>query len=475
MKKLINLLFISLITLSVFGQDSKISDLSSASQPLNDADLFVVVQSATTKKYTFDNLQYDIFTSTYAVKGSATDDESIFLGYLSGTSYSAGNGNYGIGSYVFSGGLNSGTRNNAFGYHALKKITTGDYNNAFGDISLSNGIVTGSYNCGFGRATLYDLTSGSYNVAISASALENLTTGSNNIGIGNEAGYTISTGSNLLAIGYQAGKDATVAGTFIGYTAGTDVSNGANNVALGSQSLYVNTIGAGNTCIGTLAGRNTAGSNNTILGYNAGYNTSGKDSCVLIGYNAGYNVAVDNSLVIENTTTTTDMLIFGDFSGDEVIIDGQASDNTISRNFYVDGTAGGDGAWNNDSDSTLKKDIETIPDALEKVMGLRGVTFAWKDGREDKRRMGFIAQEAQEFIPEAVDGVEGGMSIQYAPVVALLTEAIQEQQRQIIDLQYYLKAMFSILAIMLIGFIILFIKWRKRSGKILLERGESSS
>jgi len=36
-------------------------------------------------------------------------------------------------------------------------------------------------------------------------------------------------------------------------------------------------------------------------------------------------------------------------------------------------------AFNVTSDERLKKNIETIPNALETVSGLRGVTFEWKD------------------------------------------------------------------------------------------------
>jgi len=78
----------------------------------------------------------------------------------------------------------------------------------------------------------------------------------------------------------------------------------------------------------------------------------------------------------------------------------------------------------------MKKNIETISGALEKVTVLRGVTFEWKDENtlEKGRKMGFIAQEAEPFIPEVVNPSEEGYSMQYAPITALLVEAIKEQQ-----------------------------------------------
>ena len=350
MKKLINLLFISLITLSVFGQDSKISDLSSASQPLNDADLFVVVQSATTKKYTFDNLQEDIFEGTdYTLQNGGGGNESIFLGRNVGISYSSGNSNYAFGNACM-GALNGANGNNAFGSGSMIYLTSGDYNNAFGE-GVMPGITTGLGNCGFGEGVMYNGTvTGDYNFGGGYLSLFSITSGSNNIGIGNEAGYTISTGSNLLAIGYQAGKDATVAGTFIGYAAGTDVSDGANNVALGSQSLFVNTTGAGNTCIGTLAGRNTAGSNNVQLGFNAGY-SSNQSGCVMIGKDAGYNNATDNVLYIDNSNTANP-LIGGDFTNNRVGIGLAIA--SIAHALDVAGAGNSTGGWG--IDGTMRVD-----------------------------------------------------------------------------------------------------------------------
>ena len=49
--------------------------------------------------------------------------------------------------------------------------------------------------------------------------------------------------------------------------------------------------------------------------------------------------------------------------------------------------------------------------------------------------MGFIAQEAVNIIPEVVDNEGDLMSMQYAPITALLVEAIKEQQKQIEKLQ----------------------------------------
>jgi hypothetical protein len=88
------------------------------------------------------------------------------------------------------------------------------------------------------------------------------------------------------------------------------------------------------------------------------------------------------------------------------------------------------------SDRRMKKNIETIPHALEKVMALRGVTFNWKDSSMPKRMMGMIAQEVLPIVPELVfqNEQDGYYGINYGESAGLLIEAIKEQQKIIQEL-----------------------------------------
>ena len=103
-----------------------------------------------------------------------------------------------------------------------------------------------------------------------------------------------------------------------------------------------------------------------------------------------------------------------------------------SRKLYVNGDAGGTGVWHNDSDRRLKRNIETIPSALDKVNKLRGVNFEWIDTENHSSgvKMGFIAQEAKEIIPEVVSKNGEYYSMQYASITALLVEAVKEQNKE---------------------------------------------
>ena len=101
---------------------------------------------------------------------------------------------------------------------------------------------------------------------------------------------------------------------------------------------------------------------------------------------------------------------------------------------------GGNGIWvasvlsNGDvvaySDERLKENIQTIPDALDKVCKLRGVSYE-KDGEQS---IGVIAQEVEKVVPEVVKTAEDEMqtkAVAYGNLVGLLIEAIKEQQEEI--------------------------------------------
>ena len=88
------------------------------------------------------------------------------------------------------------------------------------------------------------------------------------------------------------------------------------------------------------------------------------------------------------------------------------------------------------SDRRLKTDIEPITGALDTVQKLQGVKYTRIDsGNKD---IGFIAQEIEESCPEIADRIVntaddemGTKNLNYQNMVALLTEAIKEQQSQI--------------------------------------------
>ena len=94
-----------------------------------------------------------------------------------------------------------------------------------------------------------------------------------------------------------------------------------------------------------------------------------------------------------------------------------------------DGSAVGSNAFFYMSDSSLKKDVSTLSDSLQKILGLRGVSFTWKGS--GNKSVGLIAQEVEKVYPELVTGEKGGKSVEYGNLVAPLIEAVKAQQKQI--------------------------------------------
>jgi hypothetical protein len=96
-------------------------------------------------------------------------------------------------------------------------------------------------------------------------------------------------------------------------------------------------------------------------------------------------------------------------------------------------------AYGDPSDIRLKENVETIPDALEKVNKLDGITFNYK--KDGSRSTGLVAQQLQEVLPEVVyetedlDSDEKHLAVRYGNVVGLLVEAIKEQTNQINELK----------------------------------------
>jgi len=107
-------------------------------------------------------------------------------------------------------------------------------------------------------------------------------------------------------------------------------------------------------------------------------------------------------------------------------------DGTLYTDAITNSGAIYSGSFVYSSDVSLKEDIQTIENPLEKVQQLRGVSYKWKDtGRKD---IGLVADEVQEVLPELV--VEKGHKhIDYGHMIGLLVEAMKEQQKEIEELK----------------------------------------
>ncbi len=100
--------------------------------------------------------------------------------------------------------------------------------------------------------------------------------------------------------------------------------------------------------------------------------------------------------------------------------------------------------YNTTSDIRLKTDIAPISDATDKLMQMNPVSYAWKVDPDGPRSMGFIAQQMQEVMPEAVstgDDDDAMMSMDYGRITPILVSALQDAHRKIEQLESRLAAM----------------------------------
>ena len=77
------------------------------------------------------------------------------------------------------------------------------------------------------------------------------------------------------------------------------------------------------------------------------------------------------------------------------------------------------------SDASLKIDVETITNALDRVRRLRGVSFTRRDSR--RRGIGLVTPELAAVVPEAVMAHDDGLlSVAYGNLVGVLIEAVKD-------------------------------------------------
>ncbi len=154
----------------------------------------------------------------------------------------------------------------------------------------------------------------------------------------------------------------------------------------------------------------------------------------------------------DNATTYNEFRVHG-ISLQEKSWWGGATGADWAVNFRIDG-----GTYYS-SDRRRKANIAPIENAVDTVKQLEGVEFqivnsvgeAQTDLSKNGYKMGFIAQDVESVIPSAVkyypdeddgtDGYNNAYSVDYASVVALLTNAIKEQQATIDALEARINAL----------------------------------
>ncbi|HTA26533.1 MAG TPA: tail fiber domain-containing protein [Bacteroidia bacterium] len=159
--------------------------------------------------------------------------------------------------------------------------------------------------------------------------------------------------------------------------------------------------------------------------------------------------------IYSNNNTTTG------YSGTNWLNDTNTKAWTVKYNgadkFYVYGNGQAYSfGWNTMSDSTLKENVHLIPNALNKVLKLEGVTYNLKQSTEtadvsnkimhhpSPTKMGLIAQSVERVVPEVVTTTSDGLkTVAYGNMVGLLIEALKEEDIKVTYLQHKLDSCIS--------------------------------
>lgn len=113
----------------------------------------------------------------------------------------------------------------------------------------------------------------------------------------------------------------------------------------------------------------------------------------------------------------------------------RSSAGVLAERFYIQGTGNAwlQGTLTQASDARLKKNIQPISGAIDKLVNIGGYTYSWINDQLDKEeQVGVLAQEVRQEYPQLVkQNSAGELSVNYSGLVPVLLEAIKEQQQQI--------------------------------------------
>ena len=172
----------------------------------------------------------------------------------------------------------------------------------------------------------------------------------------------------------------------------------------------------------------------TTIDMNGNLDGSGS---ITLGGTAITSTAAELNILDGVTSTASELnlvdgITAGTVSASKAVIVDSNKDISGFRNISNTGTITASGDITAFSDERLKSDIETIDNALDKVMNMRGVSYT----KQAEKGIGVIAQEIEKVLPEVVTDGEY-KSVAYGNIVGVLIEAIKEQQKQIDKLKRY--------------------------------------
>ena len=209
---------------------------------------------------------------------------------------------------------------------------------------------------------------------------------------------------------------------------GTPTLTSANNIILSAS----NVVQVKDALLRVNSFANSATGSLTIADGDFYYNTDEHSFFgVISGSHTAFGLAATGSGITDIVSDTSPQL-GGTLDINSYNISGSGSIN-------IDGsiTATGDITAYYSSDERLKDNVTVIGSALDKIDQIGGYEFDWNsDSEHSGHDVGVIAQEIEKVLPEVVATRGNGYkAVRYEKIVALLIQAVKEQQLQIDELK----------------------------------------
>ncbi len=388
------------------------------------------------------------------------------------------NGNIAMADSMISADGTTGELAIALGHNTISNgeytLTAGEQTQASGESAVAFGIQTsasGDHSFAIGLGSVATSTTAvAMGVSTEASGVTSFAIGSNTEARGFNSvamgSSTLASGSGAFAYGSQStasGNQATAGGS-------GSIATGSNSVALGanSQTLAPNAFAMGTSAIALSNSEFVIGRHNELYTPSAN-GVAGTDRVFVIGNGTSSSNQSNAVTVLKNgntgigTTSPQERLHIANGRlrvGTETIEDTGSNRLSFNAGLFPDSDSAfnlGSSSfrWNavwaqdgtiNTSDRREKRDIQSLKYGLREILNLQPVRFRWKATPEQGEKLGLIAQDVLEIIPEVVKTHElvavdekgtfekkqlDRLGVYYSDLIPVLIKAIQEQQELI--------------------------------------------
>lgn len=218
---------------------------------------------------------------------------------------------------------------------------------------------------------------------------------------------------------------STIVTIFQGGTGANTAADARTNLGVAPAAAYPVANAAANTV------RVSANSGSTLSAKQLNFiNTSTVTVTVSDAADGNANVALSvgssGTTITDDSANTTRYVTFATANSGTT-----TSLNVSSTKLYFNPNTGVLSAttFNSLSDENEKDNVETFVNAVDTVKQLRGVRFDWKETGAPS--LGVIAQELEKVLPELVLNSNGQKTVNYSGIIAVLIQAIKEQQEEI--------------------------------------------